>query len=266
MERFLHLIADYGKADPAFSEVIHRLKHLQPDLDIQPTSVPPFATISTGFWIAQYALHNPSFNGLGVYANTAPRKGSEQEREENRGEELVYAELSNGVPVIAVHAGYSFSFIKDEIDQLYRVDVPHKGSQFRSRDFFPEAVVDLLNGDRECLGEQLDPSTIPDRPTDRIAFIDGYGNIKTTLRQSETDFSTGEDLMVTINGESRLASHENNTFEIREGDLAFAPGSGGGDDPFLELFLRGGHAAAAFNYPDVEQTIEWQSAAGNRHT
>jgi hypothetical protein len=37
----------------------------------------------------------------------------------------------------------------------------------------------------------------------------------------------------------RTAWFSDGTFSVREGELAFAPGSSGGKDRFMELFLRG---------------------------
>ena len=73
MRPFIHLVADYGDADPAFSEVVHRLTYEDPSITVQTTAVPPFSTVATGFWIEQLGLHNPAFDDLLVYSNTAPR-------------------------------------------------------------------------------------------------------------------------------------------------------------------------------------------------
>ncbi|MDY6777853.1 MAG: SAM hydroxide adenosyltransferase [Candidatus Nanohaloarchaea archaeon] len=246
---FLHLIADYGTGDPAFAEVVHRLRAAAPNIQVHPTAVPSFSTIATGFWIAQLGYHNPAFDGLGIYSNTAPRKHDSNEQPDNRGEELVYARLENNVPVIAVNAGYNLSFIRNHISELRALDIPQSGSQFRSRDFFPEAVISILQGDKDHLAEELNVDSIPEPPDSQVAFIDGYGNIKTTLRQSTIDIEPGSKLAVRINGTEQQAHYRTNTFHIEEGDLAIAPGSSGGEDRFIEIFLRGGSAADQFQQP-----------------
>lgn len=256
-KHFVHLIADYGVGDPAFGEVIQKLKMLAPDLDVYPTSVPPFSTLNTGFWIAQYALHN-TFDGLAIYSNTAPRKDKKEAREKNEGEGLVYAKLKNGIVVVAVNAGYCMSFIKKDIVDFRKVNVANKGSQFRSRDFYPDAVVKILNNDPKILGEKLDVKSIPSVPAYLIASIDGYGNMKTSTRRSQVKFKEGERLKVRIDNETHVAYFADGNFSVTEGELAFAAGSSGGDsDPFIELFLRGGSAWELFNKPKIESEISF---------
>jgi hypothetical protein len=230
---------------------------LSQDLDIYPTSVPPFATLATGFWIAQYALHN-TFGGLAIYSNTAPRKDKKEAREKNEGEGLIYAKLKNGIVIIAVNAGYNMSFVKHEIVDFRKVNVENRGSQFRSRDFYPNAVVRILENNPKILGEKLDPKSIPDVPSYRIASIDGYGNMKTSTKRSQVTFKEGERLKVRIDNETHVAYFADGNFSVTEGELAFAAGSSGdSDDPFIELFLRGGSAWELFKRPKIESEISF---------
>ncbi len=253
----IQLIADYGIEDPAFGEVMQKLHGLHPHIRIIRTSVPPFSTIATGFWTAQYALVNP-IPGMVIYTNTAPRKDIAVERIENEGEYLDYALLKNGVKVVGVNAGFCFSFVKQHIKEFYRVNVPNKGSQFRSRDFFPEAVISIGRDEAKHIGQKLSRSVIPDVPPRRIAWIDGYGNMKTTMRQSEVTFKVGEPILVTIGSMKRTAYYSDGSFSVREGELAFSPGSSGGKDRFMELFLRGLSGWKEMGKPNVEEefTVE----------
>jgi S-adenosylmethionine hydrolase len=250
---FLQLIADYGVGDPAFGEVLQKLSNLAPGLSVFTTSVPSFSTIATGFWTAQYATVNP-FPELVIYTNTAPRKDNKGSRIENEGEHLAYALLENGVKVIGVNAGHSFTFIKPYVKEFYAVKVANKGSQFRSRDYYPEAVIGIANGDTTFIGEVLDKSRLYEIPERRIAWIDGYGNMKTTVRQSSMkQFKSGQPILVTVGSMKRTAWYSNGTFSVMEGELAFAPGSSGGkEDPFMELFLRGLSAWKELGKPDIE--------------
>ena len=251
MNTLLHLIADYGVGDPAFGEVMQKLYSLSPELQIIPTSVPKFSTIATGFWTYQYAMVNP-VNGMYIYTNTAPRKDKKEKRVANEGEGLVYATLTNGVHVIGVNAGYCFSFLKKHIKNISVVNVKNSGSQFRSRDFYPEAVVGLLHNDHSFFGKSIPLETIPDVPTNRVAWIDGYGNMKTTTRFSSLSLKPGQPVTVSLNGMKRTAFFTDGSFSVREGELAFAPGSSGGDDRFMEIFLRGLSAWKEFGKPEIE--------------
>lgn len=254
MNTLLHLITDYGTGDPAFGEVMQKLYGLNPSLTIIPTSVYRFSTLATGFWISQYACVNP-VSGMGIYANTAPRKDNKEKRVHNEGEGLVYALLANGVRIVGVNAGYCFSFIKPQIKTMHAVKVANKGSQFRSRDFYPEAVVGILRGDTSYIGDPVRLSTISDAPSDRIAWIDGYGNMKTSTHASSVTLSPGQPVVITINGMKRTAFFTDGTFSVREGELAWAPGSSGSEDKYMEIFLRGLSAWKEFGKPDVESTF-----------
>lgn len=254
MDKTIVLIADYGTGDPAFTEVILQLRSLVPEAYILPQSTPAFSTLNTGYWIYQIALTKDAKNTY-IYSNTAPRKEDKAAQENNRGEKLMYARLKNGFEIIAVNAGYCFSFVKPHIEEFCIANVAHEGSQFRSRDIFPKAVAQMVKNDASFKGEKVDPSIIPDYPTLAIASIDGYGNIKTTLRKSEAKYEPGETLTIDIHNKKHLATFTDGIFGVRDGELTLAPGSTGHDDKFMELVLRGGSAFHMFGKPQVEETF-----------
>lgn len=245
--RFIHLVADYGIGEPAFGEVIQRLKSLLPEATIHQTSVPAFDTLATGFWIYQYGMaEHPK--GMLIFGNTAPRKDKRQARKGNEGEGLMYALLENGVEVMAVNSGYCFSFVKPHLRKFRKVEVANQGSQFRSRDFYPEALAKHLRG-HSVLGKRINRSIIPDIPNRSIIWIDGYGNLKTSIRASQLSLKPGSKVKITINTVTRTALVVDDTFSVAEGELSFAPGSSGHEDRFYELLLRGGSAAQLFDFP-----------------
>ena len=255
----IHIVADYGSGDLSFAEVVQRFKYLNPKAKIFTTSTPPFSTLNTGFIIAQLALYNPSRH-LFIFGNTAPRTDDKKQRYENEGEKFKYALLDNGVQIAAVDAGWCFSFVRNHIKDFRLINVKNHGSQFRSRDFYPEATVGLLNGRRaKFLGPRLPTSYIPKVPNNRIVHIDGYGNIKTTIRYSSVKLKPGSKIRVVINHIYQSGYYANGNFSVKSGDLAFAPGSSGGDNPFMEVFLRAGNAWRAFSNPPVETKIKIES-------
>jgi len=248
MSTFVHLIADYGPADPAFSEVVHRLTAELRDVRVQSTAVPPFSTVATGFWIAQLGLYNPAFDGLFVYSNTAPRTAASTPDRPDVGGELCYLELDTGVPVVAVDAGYNLSFVADRARTFREVTLPDETGQFRSRDVFPERVAELATGNLDALGPERSVERVPEPPDSVVCHVDGYGNVKTSIRAS-TFSPAGETVRVELDGAERTATVADGVSGVDEGSLGVVPGSAGGDDPFVELFLRGGSAAAAFDDP-----------------
>jgi len=133
--------------------------------------------------------------------------------------------------------------------------VANKGSQFRSRDFYPEAVIGIANNDASFVGSPMDPATIPDVPSGHIGWIDGYGNIKTTTKLSTVNYTSGQPVTIELHGQKRTAFYTDGTFSVREGELAFAPGSSGGDDIYMEIFLRGLSAWYEFGKPKVEDVF-----------
>lgn len=254
MPPFVHLIADYGTGDPAFSEVIQRLKHENPAIDVNKTAVAPFSTVATGFWIEQLGIHNPGFDGLAIYSNTAPRADETDPRDSNAGERLCYLELDDGTPVLAINGGYNLSFVKNDIAEFRTVDAPERGSQFRSRDYFPTRVAEIVNGNFDSVGDERSIDEIPEKPESTICHIDGYGNIKTSIRDSEFGLQA-EELTLEIGAQLMNAVHRDAIFEAEEGSLVIAPGSSGGEDPYLEIIHRGGSAAELFGQPSPGDTI-----------
>jgi S-adenosylmethionine hydrolase len=256
---FVCLIADYGVGDPAFTEVSQRLLMQLPQAQIQLLSVPPFSTLATGFWIAQLGLNSGPSDRL-IYHNCAPRKDDPEARQDNEGEGLTYALLNNGVKVVGVNAGYTLSFIKSQAKELHTINVSRGGSQFRSRDVFPTAAAAIAQSDFSLLGDALKPEQIPDVPNDRVAWIDGYGNIKTTIPAHAVTLKTETKVVIRIGDVVSDAIYSDGSFKVPEGTLAFAPGSSGWATPdgelrWMELFLRGGNAWERFGRPRVNQQV-----------
>lgn len=263
---FISLIADYGTGDPAFMEVTQRLLLALPKAQIHWQSVPPFSTLATGFWIAQLGLNpssiEPTVGELGrlIYHNCAPRQDDPEARRDNEGEGLTYALLPNGVKVVGVNAGYTLSFIKDAAKVLHTVNVSRGGSQFRSRDVFPPVAAAIAQDDFSLLGEPIALDQIPDVPLDRIAWIDGYGNIKTTIPADRVQLEREAKVVVRIGDVVSDAIYSDGSFKVPEGTLAFAPGSSGWEvngqsRRWMELFLRGGSAWERFGRPRLNQQV-----------
>lgn len=257
---FISFIADYGTGDPAFAEVKQRLLMSLPQAQIYELSVPPFSTLATGFWIAQLGLNPGPIDRL-IYHNCAPRQDDPEARRDNEGEGLTYALLANGVKVVGVNAGYTLSFIKDHAKVLQAVNVSRGGSQFRSRDVFPPAAAAIGNGDFSVLGDAIDRDLIPDVSFDRVAWVDGYGNIKTTIPAHTVTLEPETKIVIRIGDIVSDAVYSDGSFRVPEGTLAFAPGSSGWTTSngnslrWMELFLRGGNAWERFGRPRVNQMV-----------
>ncbi len=262
----IHVVADYGHGDLAFAEVVQRIRLHLPDAEPVLTPVPPFATLAAGFCVAQLGL-NEAPAGTIVYHNVAPRRDDPAAREANEGERLAFARLPTGVRVIGVNAGHAFSFVRDAAGELRWAAVPAEGSQFRSRDLFPQAAAAIALGRPDALAGELDAGSIPEVPPNRVAYVDGYGNLKTTIRFDPGAGRRGGAVRVRVGAAEQTATESDGTFAVEHGWMSFAPGSSGWADArgretrWMELFLRGGNAWEAFGRPSVGTRIQIRSEA-----
>jgi S-adenosylmethionine hydrolase len=98
-------------------------------------------------------------------------------------------------------------------------------------------------------------------PRSRVAYADGYGNLKTTIKRGELDLPSGSAARVRIGEVEREAYVSDGSFEVEEGKLALAPGSSGWTDAagketvWMELFLRGGSAWEEFGRPSIGSEV-----------
>lgn len=263
----IHLIADFGPADLAFAEVVQRIRLLVPEAGVWATSVPPFATLAAGFCSAQLAL-NEAPAGTVVFTNVAPRRDDTSARPDNAGEGLACLELAGGVRVVGVNSGHTFSFLAPHAESFRHVRVANDGSQFRSRDNYPAALARLLRGDGDILGDDVAADAVPPVPPAHVAYVDGFGNIKTTIEASRP-LPAGECVPVTIGGVTRTARVAGAGFAVPAGELALSVGSSGWSDGhggrlrYRELFLRGGSAWDEFGRPAPESAITMTGGPGD---
>ena len=263
MAQMIHLICDYAPGDLAWAEVYSAfVRNVSEGTRLHLTGVPPFDTVATGFVLNQLATSDPALRpkDILIFANTAPRKDNPRARVDNEGEGLLYVTLKNGINVVAVNSGYSLSFVKEQIQELWSTNCEDKGSQFRSRDFFPQIVGMAEKGEFSFLNHKLDPDdTVPIAPMSVIGYVDSFGNIKTTIRQQDEwvrELTEGDRVKIRIGSRIRTATVTTGSFNKMEGDLAFAPGSSGHENRFWELFKRGGSAWLDFGQPANGTGIE----------
>lgn len=257
---FLHVVCDYAANGLEFGEISMRFQHhLQHPhgVRIHPTSVPSLDTMAIGFVTSQYAFA-PHTGRMVIYGNAAPRRDKSEAKEDNVGEGIKYVKLDNGVEIINVWSEYAFGFVKDHVVEFRDIDCPTGGSQFRSRDFFPERVAKIIDGDYSVLTDELSIKDIPTIPNNLVAWTDGFGNIKTSMRMSDLKkqgLVPGQKVQVILNGVSMLGVIAVGGFTVDRGVLAVNMGSSGYDDPFVELFLRVHHmkektAAIRYDFPE----------------
>lgn len=220
----VHVVADYGPAgDLAFAEVTQRLALAVPSAMVVCVPVGPFDTLAAGFVIAQLALNEGPGERL-VFHNVAPRRDETDARDANEGERFTVATTVNGSIVVGPNAGHSLAWLKAEAEVSY-LDVPAAGSQFRSRDVLPAVAGALAAGVRTSVGEPVPDDAIADVPPGVVAYVDGYGNLKTT--HHERPAATGQRVLVRVGHATATAVVSDGSFSVPEGELAYAPGSSG---------------------------------------
>jgi hypothetical protein len=263
------MICDYAPDGLEFAEIMTRFHTALRDpgsVLIHQTATPPLDTIAVGFVTAQIGLGSAP-ERMVIFGNSAPRRDQDAISAENRGRALHYARLDNGVEVVSVSSEYAFSFIKEHIVEYWDVASPASGSQFRSRDFFPTYVAAIVDKDYSVLTDELDPADIEEIPSRRVAWTDGFGNIKTTVRKSDLDdrgLTVGDRVLVTLNGVTMAGVISDGGFTVPRGVLAVNAGSSGYEDPFVELFLRVHHmsektAAVRFDHPAGGTPLEFEA-------
>ena len=256
----LHHIDDYVAGGLEFAEIDTRLfaRLDKPSMvTIHVVSVPSLDTMALGFVTGQLAYADTNGRRMVIYGNCAPRRTSHKAHKNNVDHGIVYAKLANGVEIINVWSDYAFGFVKKDIVELRSVNCPNSGSQFRSRDFFPIVVAEVVNGDYTNIGAELPMSDIPEIPHNMVAWTDGFGNIKTTMRMSDLkkmELNPGDKVQVILNEVSMIGVISIGGFQVDRGVLAINAGSSGYEDPFIELFLRVHQisektAAVRFGYP-----------------
>lgn len=262
MQKLIHMVMDYAPGDLACAEVVSALAAQIPgDYHWHITSVHSFDTIATGFVVAQLGNQSEQLRPQDtlIYANCAPRKDRREARSNNEGEGFLYGVLKSGVRVMAVNSGYSLSFIREELAELWTLDVDAGGSQFRSRDNFPKLVGQVARGQLTCLRDRLRPlEVIPEKPESAVGYIDSFGNLKTTLREGDStvgNLTPGQRVLVEINGVEMAVTVAAGSFNVQEGDIALAPGSSGHAKKFWEIFQRGGSAWHTYRKPRPGATI-----------
>ncbi len=273
MERqYIRVIGDYGSlGDMAFAEVSDRidaeLMGAGIDYQMRLTSVPQFDTVATGFVLAQLAVNSGLSKRHIFYVNTAPRKDNKAARVNNEGEGLVYMRLKNGVRIVAVNSGHSLTLVKPFAVETKIINVSKAGSQFRSRDIFPQAVGALVREDQSIFGADA-ASLVPDRfPDNVVVYTDGYGNMKCSVDPTQLEVRKGERVTLQVNGREQVAVVGSGIFDVADGEYCFARGSSGWDLPdgrrraFAEIIKRGGNASKTFGTPPGGVEVAWKDAA-----
>ena len=108
MTRLVQLVADYGPGELAYAELTQRLALAVPDAVVHLTRVAPGDTLAAGFCVADLALTEGPTDRIVAHDAGAGRLCGGRTRE--------------GVWIAGTDAGWSWSFVSDELSRLCRLD------------------------------------------------------------------------------------------------------------------------------------------------
>lgn len=284
----IKILTDYPRDDLASDEVQQALvtacaKHRVQPYNLDVGAVPAMDTIVSGFKTAQLAINSSLGFGHILHTNCAPRRNIVTNK--SKGEGVVLGFLENGVCLLTVNSGYTLSpfyeLMKEGRIKLFETHIPDSGSQFRSRDYFPEGTahlaaflqqqLDQLGEDKikqicanndaetlfdgfELLGKELTLDHITPLPKSLVWYIDNFGNLKLNITHAELEeyHNAGDILSLVIGDKVVDAIIGKAGFSQGEGIIALTCGSSGWGDEnstngqLTEVFLRGGSAAEQF--------------------
>ncbi|MFN7114447.1 MAG: hypothetical protein ACK4PK_08820 [Alphaproteobacteria bacterium] len=285
----LKILTDYPRDDLAHDEVHQSLvtacmKRRIDFANLDVGAIPGMDTVTSGFKTAQLVLTSRLGFGHIFHTNCAPRKNIVSVK--SSGEKIVLGMTRSGVTLLAVNAGYTLAHFQAAAKSgdiaFFQTDVPHSGSQFRSRDFFPDAMAELaahlalqtqnmgaakietlLSEGRmgdilaglSYLREPLNHAALPQIAQGTACYVDNFGNIKLNYHHSRllSQHPAGTTLVLALGHSVSDAVVGNTGFSQGEGILAITAGSsgwalgGGASEPFSEIFLRGGRAESHFS-------------------
>ncbi len=284
----IKILTDYTRDDLAHDEVQQALvtacvKHGVDATHIDVGAIPGLDTVVAGFKSAQLLLNSQLGYGHVFHTNCAPRKNIVSVK--SSGEKIVLGMTKNGGVLLAVNSGYSLAPFAEAVVsgfmQFYQTSVPDSGSQFRSRDFFPEAVADLAahltkqykklgptkisaalkKGKYEeilkglsFIGKPVAPSALPYLPPATVCYVDNFGNIKLNSHHDRllAQYLPGTQMVIAIGNTVSDVTVGGAGFSQGEGVIALTGGSSGwnldgkGTKALTEIFLRGGRAESHF--------------------
>lgn len=288
LKPYVKILTDYPRDDLASDEVQQALTtacalHDVDAFNIDVGAIPGMNTVVAGFKTAQLAMNSKLGFGHIIHTNCAPRKNIISS--ESKGEGVVLGVLPNGVCLLTVSSGYSlapfYGLIKSGEVKFFKTKIPDSGSQFRSRDYFPDATArlarhlqdliteedqsfiekclnnnaaaDLVKG-FEYLGDAVDAEYFNELPQGSVYYIDNFGNLKLNINHDDLtgQYDPGTILSLCINDHLVEGVVGTAGFSQGEGIIALTRGSSGwminGNQEMrlTEVFLRGGSAASAF--------------------
>jgi len=287
LKPYIKILTDYPRDDMASDEVQQALvtacaEHDVDAFNLDVGAITGMDTVIAGFKTAQLALNSKLGFGHIIHTNCAPRRNIVTK--ESKGHGVVLGFLPNGVCLLTVSEGYSLAPFYDLIEageiSFFETRIPDAGSQFRSRDYFPDATArlgrylqdrmrdlgadeiqklisaghaDKILEDFEFISNPIKDARFNALPQGSVWYIDNFGNMKLNIAHDDLikQYAAGTILSVVAGDTIADVVVGTEGFSEGEGIMAMTRGSSGWsqgskDVRFAEVMLRGASAARMF--------------------
>ncbi len=155
---------------------------------VKVTPAEAFNTIDVGAKFAEVATRATNPERLVIAVNTAPPSFADG-TDNNERTNFVLGRLKTGTIFGGTWGGHCLSYVKAQIAELYELTDSNNGSQFRSLEVLPAALVEYAAG--SIARARLAPvfnikAAVPDTPVHSHAYtIDNFGNVKLWLSDDD---------------------------------------------------------------------------------
>lgn len=257
MGQLVHLVADYGERDVAWADAVQRVAVAVPDAVVHRTPVAPTDTLAAGFCVAQLALNDGPPDRIVVH-DIAPAEG------EGGDDRFCAGRSPDGVLVVGPNVGWAWSFAVDGLHGLCHVDVPAAPNSPHARDYLAAALTHLLARHPHAVCDDVPSDSVRPVPESVIAYLDGRGNVVTTL--TEPPAPPGTEVVLRVGGTKATVTVAESLATVPAGRLGLAPGDAGWPTRegrrrrYLELTVRGGSAAQQLGDPPTGTPVVVQSS------
>jgi hypothetical protein len=253
MSRLVQLVADYGRDDLAYAELLQRLALAVPDVDVHLTAVAPCDTVAAGFCVARLAL-----------TAGPPGRVVAHDIGAADGERMCAGCTRGGTWIVGPNTGWAWSFVAEGLTTLCRVDVTGGGA----REGLPVAIAHVIRRHPHALCGVVPRTSVPPVPQCVVAHVAAAGDITTTVAEPPGVVGTG--VRVRIGEVTARAVVADATREPPNGQLAIAVGTAswptraGGQRSFVGLSVGGGSAAELFAEPRPGTAVDLRAIRARR--
>lgn len=144
--------------------------------------------------------------------------------------ELLMVRLKTGLYVIGTNKGNVFSLVKKNAEAIFHYPDLEKQTEFRKRDQYYRVLAHFLESKQDDLElEEVHESQVPEIQDYIVGHIDSYGNLKTSIVESDIKekYSHNDIIDITIQNITKSVRYVKSLDDADIGELVLYPGSAG---------------------------------------